>query len=69
MEQPNPTLPKYRPRPKRVRPELTPGMARMINSALALLEADEHEPGFDWRLLKRTRAEVHLAMELAKVEP
>jgi hypothetical protein len=55
-----------------VRLDLTPAQARMVNSALAMLEAEEHdysEGRYRQDVMDRTRAAVHAAMERAGVEP
>lgn len=65
-----------RPRttPGTARVELTAAQVRVVNSALALLEAEDRGEGTaleDIRddVLERTRAKVHRAMERANVEP
>lgn len=50
---------------------LTPAQARMVNSALAMYEAEDHSDidGFSWPVMERTRDVVHNAMAKAKVHP
>lgn len=42
---------------KRVKFDLTPAQALMVNSALAMYEAEDHtdDKGFNWKVLERTR--------------
>lgn len=55
--------------PRRIAVELTPAQLRMVNSALALFEAEDHDwrGHFPWDVLHRTRAAVHAAMEQAGI--
>jgi hypothetical protein len=48
---------------------LTPAQARMVNSALARWEADDHESEYRQRVMDATRRKVWDAMVKAGVNP
>lgn len=56
---------------RRVRLDLTPAQARMVNTALAREECEDHGDDPDYRhdVMDRTRRAVWAALESAGVEP
>lgn len=55
---------------RKVRLELTPAQARMVNSSLAREEAEDHESHESYRqaVMDRTREVVWAALKAARVE-